>query len=106
VHVISGETRNVLITGGTKGIGLACAKQLIEKPNWNVYCTSRSKTLVATNLSNYNFQRLDLCDIRSVEKFAVDWGAKPLDVLVLNAGVQHAGLTLDVLVLNADDLLS
>jgi NAD(P)-dependent dehydrogenase (short-subunit alcohol dehydrogenase family) len=93
VCIAANECRSVLITGGTKGIGHACAKLLVEKPEWDVHCAGRSTASIPTRFNNYNYLPLDLCDLDSIKKLAVDWGAKPLDVLVLNAGVQRTKLT-------------
>jgi 3-oxoacyl-[acyl-carrier protein] reductase len=100
--VISSERKTVLITGGTRGIGLAIVHRLIEE-GWNVALTYRSNAAVAeellANLKNKTSseQQVQLYfALRSLpEKIASDFGR--LDALVNNAGMTDDGafLTMD-----------
>ncbi len=87
--------KNVLITGGSRGIGKACA-QLFSELNANVIITYKSnKTLAEEVVASLNpkqnhccFQ-LDVADPEAVESFYQDFQNqyKHLDVLVNNAGI-------------------
>lgn len=87
--------KNVLITGGSRGIGKACA-QLFSDLNANVIITYKSnqeeaeKTVSALNpKQNNSFFQLDIADPAAVESFFKDFKSKyeRLDVLVNNAGI-------------------
>ena len=87
--------KNVLITGGSRGIGKACAK-LFSDLNANVIITYKSnlteaeKTIAELNpKQNHSFFQLDIADAAAVDSFFKDFQSKynRLDVLVNNAGV-------------------
>ncbi len=76
-----------IITGGSRGIGKATAKQLITD-GYQVYICSKDKEeikKVAQEISAKYFV-LDLSDKKEIQKFVKLWD-KPIDVLVNNAGV-------------------
>lgn len=76
--------KTILITGISRGIGLATAKLFLDK-GWSVLGTSTSgKTPLAhTHLVTY---KLDISDSASLEGFKKDFGATKIDVLLNNAG--------------------
>jgi NAD(P)-dependent dehydrogenase (short-subunit alcohol dehydrogenase family) len=84
-------TRVVLVTGGSRGIGLACARRFAELGD---------KVAVTYNSSAPPDDLLGVpCDVRSVE--SVDAAFKtveeqygPVEVLVSNAGITNDGLLL------------
>ena len=85
--------RTVIITGANRGIGLAAAKTLAATNEWNIVMACRSleraeaaKKLIPNN-QNVEVQALDLSDLKSVKKFANEWGSRPLHVLACNAGI-------------------
>ena len=88
-------SKNVLITGGSRGIGRACAK-LFSDLNANVIITYKSdseeakRTLkLLNNIQNHSLYQLDLSkpeDIRQVFLQVIEKHER-LDVLVNNAGV-------------------
>ncbi|MDT3404226.1 SDR family oxidoreductase [Mucilaginibacter terrae] len=85
--------KNVVITGGTTGIGLATAKAFINA-GANVWITGRnSKNLQnaaaeidSTKLRTVVSDTANLADISILEKAIADSGEK-LDILFLNAGI-------------------
>lgn len=86
--------RTVIVTGANRGIGLAAVKALAATDQWNIVMACRSiekaeaakKSIV--NNANVEICELDLSDLKSVKKFASDWGSRPLHVLACNAGKQ------------------
>lgn len=91
------ENKNVVITGGTTGIGLATAKAFI-KAGANVLITGRSATNLqkaAEEINSANLKTLvsdtsDLNGIATLEKTVAE-GGKKLDVLFLNAAIATFG---------------
>ena len=87
------SNKNVVITGGSAGIGFATAKTLIEK-GANVLITGRnadSLKKAAAEINNPKLKTLasdtsKLADIATLEKVVSESGNK-IDVLVLNAGI-------------------
>ena len=85
--------KNVIITGGSAGIGLATAKKFIAKEA-NVLVTGRntdSLDKASVTINNPKFKTLasdisKLADIEALEKEVSESGKK-VDVLVLNAGI-------------------
>jgi NAD(P)-dependent dehydrogenase (short-subunit alcohol dehydrogenase family) len=85
--------KNVVITGGTTGIGLATAKAFIGA-GANVWITGRNAEnlqkatteINSTNLKTVVSDTSKLTDISILEKVVVESGKK-LDVLFLNAGI-------------------
>lgn len=85
--------KNVVITGGSAGIGFATAKIFIEK-GANVLITGRNSDNLHTASGNINSPKLKtlasdiskLPDIATLEKVVAESGNK-VDVLVLNAGI-------------------
>lgn len=86
-------SKNVVITGGTTGIGLATAKAFISA-GANVWITGRNAEnlqkaageINSPNLKTVASDTSKLADISILEKVVADSGA-PLDVLFLNAGI-------------------
>jgi NAD(P)-dependent dehydrogenase (short-subunit alcohol dehydrogenase family) len=85
--------KNVVITGGTTGIGLATAKAFINA-GATVYITGRKAENLQKAADEINSPQLKtivsdtskLADIATLEKAVADSGEK-LDVLFLNAGI-------------------
>ncbi|MEJ1240111.1 SDR family oxidoreductase [Chryseolinea sp. T2] len=90
----------ILITGGSKGIGLGIATKLLED-GARVAITGRDEKVVQQATKDLNSKRPDhalglVADVRSLEDqqksvatITAKWGR--LDVLVANAGVGHFG---------------
>src|ERR1700761_9491337 len=85
--------KNVVITGGTTGIGLATAKAFINA-GANVWITGRSADNLKKATIEINSPKLKtvvsdtskLTDISILEK-AISEGGNKVDVLFLNAGI-------------------
>jgi len=86
--------QTALITGGTAGIGLACAR-LLAREGTSVIITGRDaergKAAAAAISGNVRFIQADLSDIESVKALVVDAGE--VDILVNNAASFPAALT-------------
>jgi len=87
------KNKNVVITGGTTGIGLATAKAFINA-DANVYITGRSaenlerasNEINSPNLRTVKSDTSKLAEISILEKEILESGEK-IDVLFLNAGI-------------------
>jgi len=88
------KNKNVIITGGTRGIGKAAAL-LFAASGANVILTYKSNTVAARQTlaalaeGRHNIYQLDVSDPTAIEKF-FNWYAEhydKLEVLVNNAGV-------------------
>ncbi len=87
--------KTILITGGTRGIGLATALRFSEN-NWNVYITSRKEENLSAVLSEHPSLKGFVANADS-EEAAVETCAaivsetNSLDVLINNAGTNPSG---------------
>lgn len=91
-----------LITGGTSGLGLACARALLNSdlaPRWEVVIASRDPLAGAKTVTELNefsgreaarFMQLDLGDLENVKSFASSIKSEGLrfDAFAFNAGLQ------------------
>lgn len=89
--------KSFLITGGTSGIGKETALEL-ARAGAHVTITARDAAKGAAVVAeiakeSVAFQLLDLADLASVKKFAKEF-TKPVDVLILNAGVMATPFSL------------
>ena len=85
------ESKNVLITGASRGIGKAIAKLLVKEGH-NVFLTARNKDMLKTvchEIGAKGYFAIDLCEKGAVEKLvkltAAAYG--DIDILVNNAGL-------------------
>jgi len=103
-NAVPGPPRHLLLTGGSSGIGLQAAMQLLEAGHrLTVLCrdaaTADRLGQVRAQLAGQHLDgRLvtpicDLSDLASVERCAeaLLTAAEPIDSLVLNAGLQYSG---------------
>lgn len=76
--------KNVLITGGSKGIGRSIVEEFLQK-NYNVYSISRSNPV----LNHINFHSIigDLLDSLFVQELLKKIEDLNIDILVNNAGI-------------------
>ena len=99
------ENKNILVTGGSLGIGKETAKALVEK-GANVLITGRSQDRLIesqqyTNAKNIiSFDISNIADISVNAKNCIDILDNRVDVLINNAGT---GVRRDLDNLNIDD---
>lgn len=93
--------RTAIVTGGATGIGVETARALAEA-GVEVVIAARKPDLATAAAADINrtargqgarFEMLDLSSLASVREFAGRWGARPLDMLVNNAGVMACPLS-------------
>jgi len=99
--------KNVIITGGSLGIGKKTAYALLEK-GANVLITGRSldrlnKSFINSNINLVSFDIGDLKNINTNAKKCLDLFNNKVDVLINNAGI---GLRRSIEELNMEDFLS
>ncbi|RXK19312.1 SDR family oxidoreductase [Macrococcus sp. DPC7161] len=82
--------KNIVITGGTSGLGLSLVRLYVEKGH-NVHCIARDEKKcitiqneLATCEGQFSYSIIDMNQIESIDQFEFD---KNIDILVLNAGV-------------------
>ena len=99
---------SVLITGGTGGLGLACARHILQlRPELSVVITGRDvnsgaaaerelRALASSPSADVRFKQLDLGSQADVRRFVQElpsWSLPPIAFLVLNAGMQSHKFT-------------
>lgn len=79
--------KNVIITGGTSGIGLSCIN-VFKNNNYNVIVLSR--TIPENKIENVNYYKCDISNQSEVENCInkIKSKYKNIDVLINNAGIQ------------------
>lgn len=81
----------VLITGASRGVGLATAEHLAKK-GFHVYAGVRNKTSL-TSTKNLHFEILDVTDLSTIQKIVSKIIEKEghIDILINNAGYALGG---------------
>lgn len=97
-HDLSGRT--AVVTGAATGIGVETARALAQA-GAQVVIAARKPDLAAEAIADIeaaagpgstSFAMLDLSSLASVRAFAEAWGARPLNLLINNAGVMACPL--------------
>lgn len=79
------KKHKILVTGGTRGIGLAIANAFAQKGHY-VYITGRNKPITTLN-DNIEFLQVDFNDSTDLNIFLDSLSKKELDIVVNNAGI-------------------
>ncbi len=82
---LSGKT--ILVTGGTDGIGAQLIRQLRDKGAAIITSGRSPERAAATRGDGFEVIEADLSTLAGVEALLAGLGARPIDVLVNNAGV-------------------
>lgn len=83
--------KNVLVTGGNRGIGLEYVKQFVSA-GYKVFATTRSldspdlNALAQSNPGKVEVKQLDVTDMESIAALAKSLENVPLEIVVNNAG--------------------
>lgn len=80
------NSKVVLLTGGTSGIGQAIARQMKEKGAVVTLTGRNAERLAAMRDEGFSVIKSDLSSSAGVDALIADWGDRPLDILVNNAG--------------------
>lgn len=100
VRGIDLTNKTAIVTGGGSGIGLETARALAYA---GATVTIASRNAVATEVAAASLNdvmgggrvaaaHLDLASLPSIRRFAQDWGDRPLDLLIANAGIMACPL--------------
>jgi NAD(P)-dependent dehydrogenase (short-subunit alcohol dehydrogenase family) len=81
--------RTVIVTGANSGLGLATARALAGAGARVVLAVRDVAAGRSAAPPGSEVRPLDLGDLASVRDFAREWGARPVDVLINNAGVAN-----------------
>lgn len=93
---MSGNLQTILITGASRGIGLALVEQYLNAGDFYVFATCRNpenadelQTLVKAYPDNVSLIRLDISDVESIQSSlqAVSAQTDTLDILVNNGAI-------------------
>lgn len=87
------DHRLALIVGANRGIGLGVAKQFLAH-GWDLIATARQpdkatslQALAASHPGRVSIPQLDIDNAAALDAFAATLGDKPLDAVLVNAGV-------------------
>jgi uncharacterized oxidoreductase len=82
---VKGKT--ALVTGGSDGIGLEIARQLQAKGASVIICGRREELLASARKAGMEAIQADLSSAGGCAEFSKQFGDRPLDILINNAGM-------------------
>ncbi len=95
IHEEVDMNRNIVITGGSKGIGKACVEAFLKQNDTVIFCDFDEEESInclneLKNLGNLYYIQCDISNYNSVQDFflKVNKIASHIDVLINNAGIQ------------------
>ena len=83
--------KNVLITGGSRGLGLATVKKFLAA-SWRVYTVSRSITPEIEELNNVKHKSFDLSKVEDIQEEVFNRFVNnqiPIHAVVHNAAIAY-----------------
>lgn len=88
IRIMTGTSKNILITGGTSGLGLELVKQFLSA-GYEVYTIGRELKYIFPDKHNFHFIKSDLADLNQLSGTINDLLDKKIvfDVVINNAGV-------------------
>ena len=102
---------NVIVTGASRGIGLAVATRLV-RDGFNVVAVARKaseplEAAIAEARGALHFEALDLSDVEAIPVFVRDLRTRrgPIYGLVNNAGASHEGLLANMAIADIEAML-
>jgi len=104
-HPLPLQNQNAVVTGATRGIGLAIARALAAE-GCNLILTARDQSALRRISRELAFTKIKIlahpCDVRDPQSIdglfrALRKQFKHLEILINNAGIAHANLTVDKL---------
>jgi uncharacterized oxidoreductase len=81
------EGKTILVTGGTDGIGLEIARQLLDKRAKVIVCGRRADLIDSARRQGLEAIQADLSTKEGCAKLVSDLGQRDIDVLINNAGM-------------------
>lgn len=78
--------RNVVITGASRGIGLALAKHYRQQQD-NVFAVCRKSSIELNNLGVAVIDAVDVSQPEAIQRLMTAMRDKPIDILINNAGI-------------------
>jgi len=98
----SKENKNAVVTGGTRGIGLAIAEQLL-KDGYNVTITGTKNEAPCIDTAQY--QQVDFLDNASLGRFIEYLRNENVSILINNAGINKIGKFEEIENKDYDDII-
>lgn len=99
------EQRKALVTGGTRGIGLAIAREIADAGVHVTITGTADSSPGGPALSDFDYLGIDFLRRDTAEKFAQDVREQNFDILINNAGINQIGPFAELNVADFDRIL-
>ena len=93
---------NALVTGGTRGIGQAIAKKLIDEGHYVIITGTKLSKKIP---SGCDFEQIDFFDENTTKDFIKFLEKQPIDILVNNAGINKIDKFVEIKESDFDEIL-